>query len=571
MASGDAPAPPPPDYSYLDQIHTVMDALLHWSVQTPDRPVFIFRAPNSAHRSVLTYGELYQLGGRWASVLHAKGVGRGHLVVNTLPNSPERAVVESAILLSGAASVNGVCQLRDGSDLKATLRKSAARAVVLDPDVIPDAYSALLDDVTEPKEDGAVTSETLPALKFLFFVRRRSQCGQGGEKEKSEDDDFLTALRRDVCTEPYHNHDVEEGDICTVFTTSGTTGFSKLAVYTHENLLKMGKCGKQPPSVEFLNSPLGWVGGHFGISLILYGRSRVLYDARAGTPTDMVSFIYKGITEERAVTGVVPMHLLESVADMVDALQPGTALLRMILIGSQIITRRSVAAALRVANLVLISYGSTENVFGSFSLVTSLDGYDDLCAGTAFPGITIKILGERGEEVKADTRGDILIKSPYEFSGYLNDPQATNAAHTEDGFFRTGDVGWLNSQGQLYVEGRSSDAIMRGSYVFYPGWIESRIRACSSVRDVVVVGVPDAMLKDEICACVMLKSTEMCIDDVKAFVDNDVTGDADPAMSPRPRHYLLFDSFPMTDSGKVRRAQVKEIAAKRLADGQPKC
>ena len=58
---------------------------------------------------------------------------------------------------------------------------------------------------------------------------------------------------------------------------------------------------------------------------------------------------------------------------------------------------------------------------------------------------------------------------------------------------------------------------------------------------------------------------------VKAFVDNDVMGDADPALSPRPRHYLLFDSFPMTDSGKVKRAQVKEIAAKRLADGQPKC
>ena len=69
-----------------------------------------------------------------------------------------------------------------------------------------------------------MTSETLRALKFLFFVRRCSQCGQGGEKEKN--DDFLTALRRDVCIELYHNHDVEEGDICTVFTTPGTTGFS---------------------------------------------------------------------------------------------------------------------------------------------------------------------------------------------------------------------------------------------------------------------------------------------------------------------------------------------------------
>ena len=148
---------PTPDYSYLDKIHTVMDALQHWSAQTPDSPVFIFRAPNSADREVLTYSDLYQLGGRWASVLRHKGLGRGHLVVNTLPNSPERAVVESSILLSGAASVNGMCQLRDASDLKATLRQSAAQAVVLDPDVMPDAYTALLNDVTIPKEDGAVT------------------------------------------------------------------------------------------------------------------------------------------------------------------------------------------------------------------------------------------------------------------------------------------------------------------------------------------------------------------------------------------------------------------------------
>ena len=172
-----------------------------------------------------------------------------------------------------------------------------------------------------------MTSETLRALKFLFFVRRCRQCGQGDEKEKN--DDFLTALRRDVCIELYQNHDVEEGDICTVFTTSGTTG-------CFASLLKMGKLAKQPPSVEFLNSPLGWVGGLFGISLILYERSRVLCDARAGTPTDMVSFIYKSITEEGAVTGSIPMCLLESVADMVDALTPGTAPLQTICIGSQL-------------------------------------------------------------------------------------------------------------------------------------------------------------------------------------------------------------------------------------------
>ena len=75
-----------------------MDILQCWSARTPDTPVFIFRAPNSANRNnVLTYSELYQLGSRWASELHVKGIGRGHLVVNTLPNSPERAVFQNCL------------------------------------------------------------------------------------------------------------------------------------------------------------------------------------------------------------------------------------------------------------------------------------------------------------------------------------------------------------------------------------------------------------------------------------------------------------------------------------------
>lgn len=89
--------------------------------------------------------------------------------------------------------------------------------------------------------------------------------------------------------------------------------------------------------------------------------------------------------------------------------------------------------------------------------------------------------------------------------GYLNNDPANKAAFTADGWFSTNDAGYVDPKtGKLHIEGRQSDCIMRGAYVFYPSWLENIIRKVEGVKDVVVVPVPDKVLHNEICACVLV-------------------------------------------------------------------
>ena len=88
---------------------------------------------------------------------------------------------------------------------------------------------------------------------------------------------------------------------------------------------------------------------------------------------------------------------------------------------------------------------------------------------------------------------------------YLNDPEATATALTHDGYFCTGDVGRLDPRRHLFVEGRGSDAIMKGLYTFYPGWLEERLRTCPGVLDAIIVGISDPDVLEELCACLILE------------------------------------------------------------------
>nr|KAG5699705.1 hypothetical protein BaRGS_022103 [Batillaria attramentaria] len=577
--------------SGLKDIQTLPEVIRYWAERTPDTPAFIFRAPNSDKRHVLTYSDLYRLAGRWASVLHDKGLGRGDFVVNALPNSPERAVVECSILLSGATSVNGMCQLRDASDLLSTLRQSRAAALVLDPDVMGATWSALRNHFSEQSDDAAVKSDTLPDLKFVFQLHRVRPLTNGmirafpepGEKptanvgsdetssgegvkdvaEAVDSDDFIRLLQRKSSIVIYHSNTTDKDDLCTVFTTSGTTGFCKLVPFTHKTLLDFSKAVSRAPNVAFNNSPMGWSGG-YACNTVLSGSTRVLCDGRAGAPEDMADFIFRSLTEEGVANAAVPGPYLQALADRATASGRQGPLLAVVSVTSQPKTKRMVQTASKLARMIMVGYASTEALFIASTLVQDPTNYEDNLCGKVVTGVHLKVLDEAGQEVEAGKRGQIVVKSAFLFRGYLNDPDLTSAAFTDDGYFRTGDVGWLDTQGRLFVEGRGSDAIMRGGYIFYPGWMEARIRACLGVSDVMVVGVPDPVLNQELCACVVLESPDVSLEDVQAFVEREVTsGQGDPT-SPRPRHYLAFDAFPYTSMDKPDRKEVQRIAQERL-------
>ncbi|KAK7478260.1 hypothetical protein BaRGS_00030518, partial [Batillaria attramentaria] len=236
----------------------------------------------------------------------------------------------------------------------------------------------------------------------------------------------------------------------------------------------------------------------------------------------------------------------------------------VILTGGMPISQTIVRAARILAKTVVVSYGATECPESGCYLVPDPDKFVDH-EMTPAPGVLLKVVGEGEDKPLGPGQvGNILVKRRGMFTGYLHDPAATAAAFTSDGFFRTGDVGKMDARGHLILEGRGGDAIMRGANVLYPAWLEARIRACPGVSDVVVVGVPDPHVNEEVCACVVLTSDEVSVEHVRQVVEKDIITSADDPLSPRPRYYVTFQSFPMTDTHKPRRKLIKQQAAQRF-------
>ncbi|XP_025089423.1 putative peroxisomal-coenzyme A synthetase [Pomacea canaliculata] len=190
-------------------------------------------------------------------------------------------------------------------------------------------------------------------------------------------------------------------------------------------------------------------------------------------------------------------------------------------------------AASAFSDKIKVAYGGTEFGMISFPDVDDPNKYNDFDCGTPTLGVEIKIVNTEHEGTIMPTgeRGLILVKHVDSRVQLLNEPDATKALYTSDGFFRTGDIGKLTADGHLIVEGRGSDAISRGMYIFYPGWLETRIRRCPGVVDVAVVGVPDPVVGEELCACLLLESDDITVQSVQEFVEKDIVTSIDDPLS----------------------------------------
>ena len=493
-------------------------------------------------------------------------------MVNTLLNSPERVVSEAGVWLSGAATVNGQCLLADGSDLLRTIRVSRARAILVDPDITDSPWNVLKNHVTLDG-DANVTSDSLPDLKKVYFVRRVEGRGQG---------DFWGRL--EALHDSFQADDVNSDDVLCVLTTSGTTGFSKLVVITHGSYTRIYssinaiQCRTSKGGWDDFNVlPMGWIAGFPG-NPVVQGSTRVLCDVRGGNREDMAEFIWRGIRDENCMLATFsPLHLprLEEL-DKADkeknkdsASDPENSAakkIHVISLSGLPVNRSMVQAGLVLANTVAICYGATDFGLVSVMMLKDCQDYVDFDTGPPVKDEEVRIVSQDDEETTLPTNqvGNILVKGHVLMRCYLNDPQATADAFTKDGFFRTGDVGRLDERGHLFVEGRGSDAIMRGPYIFYPSWLETRITACPGVREVLIVGVPDPYLHEEICACVVLDSDHVTMEQVRHFVEKDIVASEDNPLSPRPRYYLKFESFVRSVTDKLKRKEIKAQAAERL-------
>ena len=183
----------------------------------------------------------------------------------------------------------------------------------------------------------------------------------------------------------------------------------------------------------------------------------------------------------------------------------------------------------------------------------SIDGNEKmLSAGKPLPGIELTVLDENGKQLPAGQIGEIATRSSMNMTRYWNLPDATTATLSEDGWLRTGDAGYLDEDGYVYIQDRVKDMIISGGENIYPAEVENAIYGHPEIADVGVIGVPDPKWGEAVMACVLLKDgANLSESEIIEWARQHIAG------YKCPKSVTFVSELPRNPSGKILRRELR--------------
>ncbi|MGB7372102.1 AMP-binding protein, partial [Erythrobacter sp.] len=201
-------------------------------------------------------------------------------------------------------------------------------------------------------------------------------------------------------------------------------------------------------------------------------------------------------------------------------------------------------------------YGMTE----TSGTIVALDPADHVpegsprmrSVGTPLAGVEVKIIDEDGATVPPGTVGEIATRSSKNMRGYYNNPDATAETIDAEGWLRTGDAGYLDEDGYLYIHDRVKDMIISGGENIYPAEVENALYSHPAIADVAVIGIPSEKWGEEVKACVVMKEGE-------ALTESEVIAHAREHIAGYkcPKSIDFIDALPRNPSGKILRRELR--------------
>lgn len=230
---------------------------------------------------------------------------------------------------------------------------------------------------------------------------------------------------------------------------------------------------------------------------------------------------------------------------------------RHVLLGGGFIDSNLMKEALSKGWNVSKVYGSTETA----SFVTVLNPEDfklkPESAGKPFPPNEVLIVDENGKEMQVNIEGEIAVKSPAIMKGYLNDEETTKQK-LKSGLYYTGDVGYKDEDGYLYVVNRRSDLIVTGGENVNPSEVEGAILKNPKVKEVCVFGIDDEKWGQKIAAAVVSnRNQKFTLEELRDFMKDKI------AAFKIPKKIFFVDELPKTELGKIKRESVKKYSINR--------
>ena len=208
--------------------------------------------------------------------------------------------------------------------------------------------------------------------------------------------------------------------------------------------------------------------------------------------------------------------------------------------------------AARTGHRILERYGMTET-----NMNTSNPYEGDRRAGTVglpLPGVELRIMSD-GEEVPKGEIGVLEVRGPNVFQGYWQMPEKTAEELRPDGWFITGDQGFIDDRGYVTIVGRAKDMVITGGFNVYPKEVESLIDAIPGVRESAVIGVPHPDFGEAVVALVVREAGDISEADITNSLDGEL------ARYKQPKQTLFLPELPRNTMGKVQKKALREAYA----------
>src|SRR5262245_19919279 len=517
-----------PDPTYVD------DRLAYWAEHLPDGPAFTY-APGDGQTRSWTWAEWEDRVRRCAGGLQALGIGRGDVVAFLDKNHP--ACVELSMAAASLGAANAIVNWRSaGDEVDYAVNDSGAKVLVVGAELMP--------TINKIREN-------------LGNVEKVIEVTPGGE----EGDEYEWWLAGSTPTG--RSSDVEPDDVCLVMYSSGTTGRPKGVMLTHRNMV-----------AHTVNSHDGWEfepGDKNMVSMPLFhvgGSSYVLFGIHDGIPSFMTrdpdgASLAVAILNGANRTFLVPAVLAQVLQAGPDAVKLFGAL-KTYTYGAAPMPPPLLRAAMEAwpETDFMQVYGLTEVSGVATHLMPDehrnavAEGHPErlVSAGRPLPGVELKIVDPATlEELPTGVHGEIWLKTPQLFKGYLGRPEETAEVITEDGWVRTGDMGKVDEDGYVFVEDRLKDMIITGGENVYSPEVERVLAEHPAVMEVAIIGVPDDTWGESVKAVVALKpETTATEEELIAFCQESL------AKFKCPRSVDIIDALPRNPTGKILKRELRK-------------
>lgn len=521
---------------------TFYDVIAAQAAARPDK-VYLFDSTTS-----VTYEQLRARVLRTAAGLRRAGVVPGERIAVQLPNVTEFVVAAAAINRAGAVLVP-IMPIYRGADVEHFLTHSGATRVITMAEFGGFDFAAMFNELRAG----------LPHLQTIWAVRGPAEGAEPFEALEVEGDEV--ALGKEI------GPDRGPDEPFLIVYTSGTTSKPKGCVHTFNTARTAAKeltagLAYTEDDVQFGPSPISHSTGMItSILLPLINGASSLFIEKWEPAAGLAA-----LQKHKVTCAVTATPFLQMLLGVYDPDRDDVSHFRAwVCAGSPIpgsVVER--AREMFTGGTVLSLLGRSENY------VTTMCAIDDdpqravTSDGRALPDAEVKVVDPLGEEVARGEEGDIAYKGASHMLGYYNDPDATAALFTPDGFSTSGDLGRMDEDGYVRVTGRSKDIIIRGGMNISAREVEDLVGARDDIAQVAAVAMPDERLGEKVCLYVVPAPGHPAptLEDI-----NNGLRAKRVATQKLPERLEMLEEFPMTATGKIQKHRLRQEIAKKVQTG----